>query len=92
MWGTGYARPCFGLVAFDQVYSFDTDTFLNAIPRPDDLEETAFRAAAAELFARLQQLADNAGATDEHRPWTTWPCATPPSTPTPPNSSPNPWP
>ncbi|MFE9481305.1 hypothetical protein ACFYNM_22195 [Streptomyces spororaveus] len=69
----GLAPPemCNGLIApllaFDQVYSFDTTSFIAAIPRPENLEEEAFRAAAAELFARLQQLADNAGATDEHR-------------------------
>jgi hypothetical protein len=69
----GLAPPemCNGLIApllaFDQVYSFDTASFINAIPRPEGLAEEGFRAAAGELFARLQQLADNAGATDEHR-------------------------
>jgi len=43
---------------------------LGAIPRPDEIpekEDKRFRAAAAELFDRILQVADNAGATDEHR-------------------------
>lgn len=62
---------CNGLMApmllFDQMYSFDRDELLKAIPRPKDKPEKAFRAAAEELFERLLQVADNAGATDEHR-------------------------
>ncbi|GII75703.1 hypothetical protein Sru01_06850 [Sphaerisporangium rufum] len=65
------ADRCNGLVvpmvAFDQIYSFDTESFLAAIPCPDDLPEDAFRAAAREVLARLSRLADNAGAADEHR-------------------------
>jgi PatG C-terminal len=70
------ARPevCNGLVVhiivFDQLYSFDRAALLNAIPRPDDVpekEDKRFRAAAAELLDRIVQLADNAGASDEHR-------------------------
>lgn len=55
------------MVAFTQIYSFDTDSFVAAIPKPDGLAAKAFKTAAAELFGRIQQLADNAGATDEHR-------------------------
>jgi len=58
------------IVAFDQLYSFDRDTLLGAIPRPEGLakkDEQQFRATAAELLDRIMQLADNAGATDEHR-------------------------
>jgi PatG Domain len=65
------AEACNGLivpiVAFRQIYSFDTDALLSAIPRPDALPADRFQAAAQELFARIGQLADNAGATDEHR-------------------------
>jgi PatG C-terminal len=68
------AEACNGLVvpvvAFDQLYSFDRDALLGAIPRPDDVpeeEDERFRATAAELFDRILQMADNAGATDEHR-------------------------
>jgi hypothetical protein len=56
------------IVVFEQIYSFDRNTILQAIPRPDTVQdETAFRAAAAEVFDRIVQLVDNAGATDEHR-------------------------
>jgi hypothetical protein len=58
------------IVVFDQLYSFDRDALLGAIPRPKGVpakEEEQFRAAAAELFDRILQMADNAGATDEHR-------------------------
>ena len=58
------------IVVFDQLYSFDRDALLGAIPRPADLaedQEAQFRATAEELLDRIMQLADNAGATDEHR-------------------------
>jgi hypothetical protein len=58
------------IVAFDQLYSFDRATLLGAIPNPDGLskkDEQQFRAAAHELLDRILQLADNAGASDEHR-------------------------
>jgi hypothetical protein len=58
------------IVVFDQLYSFDRDALLGAIPRPKGVpakEEDRFRAAAAELLDRILQMADNAGATDEHR-------------------------
>lgn len=58
------------IVAFDQLYSFDRDTLLGAIPRPDGLtkkDDQQFSATAAELLDRILQLADNAGASDEHR-------------------------
>jgi hypothetical protein len=58
------------IVAFDQLYSFDRDSLIESIPRPESVpedEEDRFRAAAGELFDRIMQMADNAGATDEHR-------------------------
>jgi hypothetical protein len=55
------------IVIFDQLYSFDRGELLGAIPRPNDQAEEKFQAAAAELFDRIGQVADNAGATDEHR-------------------------
>jgi hypothetical protein len=58
------------VVTFDQVYSFDRDALVGAIPRPDSIaekDEAQFRTAAGELFDRIMQLADNAGATDEDR-------------------------
>ena len=55
------------IVAFDQIYSFDRESLLKSIPRPKELTAKDFGPAAEELFIRIMQLADNAGATDEHR-------------------------
>jgi hypothetical protein len=56
------------IVVFDQIYSFDIDSLIASIPRPERREEEErFAAAAEELFWRIMQMADNAGATDEHR-------------------------
>jgi hypothetical protein len=76
----GYLGPiappevCNGLtvpvVIFDQLYSFDRDSLLDAIPHEEgegEPDAEQFRSTAAELFDRIMQLADNAGATDEHR-------------------------
>jgi hypothetical protein len=68
------AEACNGLmiplVAFDQIYSFDREALIAAIPRPQSIpekEEASFRAAAGELFDRIMQMTDNAGAMDEDR-------------------------
>jgi hypothetical protein len=55
------------IVMFDQVYSFDRDSLIKGIPRPEQMQPEAFTAAAAEVFDRIMQMADNAGATDNHR-------------------------
>jgi len=55
------------LVVFDQIYSFDRDALVKAIPRPDTTEDRQFDAAAEEVFDRILQVTDNAGGTDEHR-------------------------
>jgi hypothetical protein len=55
------------IVAFDQIYSFDRQSLLGAIPKPEQVSAKAFAPAAAELFDRVMQMADNAGGTDEHR-------------------------
>jgi hypothetical protein len=55
------------IVAFDQVYSFDRDAIIKAIPRPEKTTEKHFEAAAGEVFDRILQMTDNAGATDDHR-------------------------
>jgi hypothetical protein len=55
------------IVAFDQLYSFDVNTLIDAIPRPDNIDKERFRPVAAEVFGRIMQMADNSGATDEHR-------------------------
>jgi PatG Domain len=55
------------IVAFDQLYSFDRDSLIASIPRPDAIPAESFGEAAAEVFDRIIQMTDNAGATDEHR-------------------------
>jgi hypothetical protein len=55
------------IVVFDQIYSFDRDALIKAIPRPKGASAEQFGPAAEELFDRIMQMADNAGATDEHR-------------------------
>jgi cyclic patellamide precursor peptide PatG len=56
------------VVIFDQIWSFPRDALLEAIPRPGAIKDkTRFEAIARELFDRVTQLADNAGATDQHR-------------------------
>ena len=55
------------IVAFDQIYSFDVAGFIEAIPRPDNIEADQFKAIAEEVFNRVIQVADNAGSADGHR-------------------------
>jgi cyclic patellamide precursor peptide PatG len=58
------------IVAFDQLYSFDRESLVNAIEPPASLaatDEPQFRQAAAGAFEGMIKMADNAGATDEHR-------------------------
>jgi hypothetical protein len=55
------------IVVFDQIYSFERDTLIKAIPRPEKIPAKDFAPAAEELFDRIMQMTDNAGATDEHR-------------------------
>jgi PatG Domain len=55
------------IVVFDQIYSFDIDALVQSIPRPEQIAAEQFGPAAEELFMRIMQMADNAGATDEHR-------------------------
>ena len=49
------------------LYSFDRDELIKAIPKPEKTTAQQFRPAAEELFDRIMQLTDNAGATLEHR-------------------------
>jgi hypothetical protein len=72
----GIAEPdlCNGLalpvVIFDQLYSFDRDSLMESVPKPDSVPNkdlAKFRSAAGLMFDELTQLADNAGAIDEHR-------------------------
>ena len=55
------------VVAFDQLYSFDRDSLIASIPRPERVAAERFRETAGEVLDRIMQMTDNAGATDEHR-------------------------
>ena len=55
------------IVVFDQIYSFDRDSLIKAIPPPEGTSPEEFAPAAAELFDRIMQTTDNAGNTLEHR-------------------------
>ena len=65
------AEMCNGLMVpillFDQIYSFDRDSLIKAIPKPEKVAAEQFTATAGEVFDRIMQMADNAGATDEQR-------------------------
>jgi PatG Domain len=55
------------MVIFDQVYTFSRHALIEAIPKPEEMSAHEFGAASRELFDRIMQMTDNAGATDEHR-------------------------
>jgi len=55
------------IVAFDQIYPFDMDSLIGAMPKPEDKDSTRFAAAAEEIFNRVAQIGDNSGSLDEHR-------------------------
>lgn len=55
------------IVIFDQIYTFSRESLIAAIPRPEQIQAQEFGAASRELFDRIMQMTDNAGATDEHR-------------------------
>lgn len=68
------AELCNGLavpmIAFDQLYSFDRDTLIAAVPKPQSIpasREGKFRGAVGELFDQIMQMTDNAGGIDDHR-------------------------
>jgi hypothetical protein len=55
------------IVVFDQIYSFDRDALIKSIPKPEKVAAKEFQPAAEELFDKIMQMTDNAGATDEYR-------------------------
>ena len=55
------------VVGFDQIYSFDVDSLLKSIPKPDKITDKVFSPVAEELFTKIMQMTDNAGSTDDHR-------------------------
>jgi PatG C-terminal len=55
------------IVIVDQIYSFDRDALMKAIPKRKGASEDQFKKTADAVFNHIIQIADNAGATDEHR-------------------------
>lgn len=64
-------EACNGLIVpvviVDQMYSFDREVLVKSIPKPEKVSAKEFGNTAVQLYDRIMQLADNAGATDEHR-------------------------
>ena len=54
------------IVIFDQIYAFDRKSLLDSIPKPKDADQK-FTKSAGEMFDRIMQQSDNAGATDADR-------------------------
>ena len=55
------------IIVFDQIYSFDRDTLIKAIPRPEKMAAKDFEPKAAEVFHLMTQMRENAGAADSDR-------------------------
>lgn len=55
------------IVTFDQMYSFDIDTLIQSIPRPETMSAEDFAPVAEEVLGLIMLMADNLGATNEHR-------------------------
>ena len=55
------------IVFVSQIYSFDVASLIKSIPRPPKVVEKDFSKTANDLFTHIMQMADNAGAMDEHR-------------------------
>ncbi len=64
-------EACNGLIVpvvmVDQLYSFDREVLVKSIPKPEKVSTKEFGNTAVVLYDRIMQLADNAGASDEHR-------------------------
>jgi hypothetical protein len=55
------------MVRWAQVYSFDVDSFLASLPKPEGADERQFMASAEDTLAQFLQVAKNAGLADHHR-------------------------
>jgi hypothetical protein len=55
------------IVAFSQIYSFNRDSFVQAVPVPEGQPAEGFPEKVNEIFDRILRVADNSGASDEHR-------------------------
>jgi hypothetical protein len=55
------------IVTVDHIYSFDRDTLIESIPKRKGESEEQFKKTANAIFDHIIQIADNTGATDDHR-------------------------
>jgi PatG C-terminal len=55
------------IVTVDKIYPFDRDTLIKSIPKRKGESEEQFKKTAYAIFDHIIQIADNTGATDEHR-------------------------
>ena len=55
------------IVMVDQIYSFDRDALMKAIPKQKGQNEEQFKKTSGAILNHIIQIADNAGNTDEHR-------------------------
>ncbi|MEV3954327.1 hypothetical protein [Streptomyces albogriseolus] len=60
----GRALP---VVRFSQLYSFDSDSLIGALEKPEKMSGEQFDDDAQELLARIMLMADNTGVAPEHR-------------------------
>ena len=54
-------------VLMSRTYSFDIDSFVKSLPRPEKITDEQFNSVTEEAFGRILQLGDNLGTKDEHR-------------------------
>lgn len=54
------------IVAFEQIYSFDVDTLMKSLPKKEKTRRD-YTTKSEEVLYKIMQMADNVGATDEHR-------------------------
>ena len=55
------------IVVFEQIYSFDVEALMKALPKAEKTRGKEYGSKSEELLYRIMQMADNTGATDEHR-------------------------
>jgi PatG C-terminal len=55
------------IVTVEKLYSFDRDDLIKAIPKRKGVSQDQYEKTASTVFDHLIQIADNTGATDEHR-------------------------
>jgi hypothetical protein len=55
------------MVSISQIFTIDAASLTRSVPKPDRMEEGAFRSALQDVLVPVMQISDNVGAKDEHR-------------------------